>query len=241
MKTNRVWLGVFGVVVGAFFLLVPPIPQDESYHLFADRRAVFGVPSFWNVVSNAPFIVIGLLGLLRLRSLLDRVLFAGVLLTGIGSAYYHLAPSDARLVWDRLPMTVVFMAFSTCVLSETGKIRHPVKLLFVLLAIGAGSVIWWRATNDLRPYGIVKFGPVLLLLSSLWSARKRAYLWVVFGLFGLAQAAELVDQAIYVIFPVSGHTVKHLLAALATYSMFLWRRPEVPQPADRQFQTVGSH
>ena len=38
------------------------------------------------------------------------ILFLGILLTGFGSAYYHLDPTISTLFWDRLPMAVSFMA-----------------------------------------------------------------------------------------------------------------------------------
>ena len=109
--------GSFPLLVSAFFLFVPPIAQDETYHLFADSRLIWSIPNFWNVASNLPFAIVGILGLWKLHGILNRVLFTGVLLTFLGSAYYNLAPSDARLVWDRLPMTLVFMALLTCVLT----------------------------------------------------------------------------------------------------------------------------
>jgi hypothetical protein len=134
----------FALMVSAFFLFVPPIAQDQAYHLFADSRTLWDVPNFWNVASNLPFAVVGILGLWKLRGVFDRVLFTGVLLTFFGSAYYHLAPSDARLVWDRLPMTLVFMALLACVVKAND------WLLAMFLACGVASVLWWSMTGDLR-------------------------------------------------------------------------------------------
>ena len=107
-------LGIVGL--GGVFCL-PPIPQMQSYHGFADARTMLGVPNFLNVVSNFPFVVVGVLGLwLLLRHdavgpdgpVLERaerwpllVLFTGILLTAFGSSYYHLAPNNDRLVWDK--------------------------------------------------------------------------------------------------------------------------------------------
>ena len=78
--------------------LLPKIPQDQAYHLFADQRTLLGIPNFWNVVSNIPFVAVGAHGLARFRNnIATIVLFLGFVLTGIGSAYYHLAPSDGTL------------------------------------------------------------------------------------------------------------------------------------------------
>ena len=98
-------------------LLAPRIPQDPSYHLFADTRTIGGIPNFWNVISNLPFALVGIYGLARVRRLASRALRPGyivfcVAVIGVcfGSAYYHYAPSTPALVWDRLPMAIAFMA-----------------------------------------------------------------------------------------------------------------------------------
>jgi hypothetical protein len=103
---------VISMVAVTVALLLPPIPQDPAYHEFVDQRTLHGLPNFWNVVSNLPFVIAGLLGLLLLnrQSPVEgglpqlypayRVFFIGVLLTGFGSAWYHLAPTNESLVWD---------------------------------------------------------------------------------------------------------------------------------------------
>src|SRR5262245_15202615 len=55
------FLGLGIVALGLVFCL-SPIPQDLSYHTFADDRTMLGVPNFLNVASNLPFIVVGVLG-----------------------------------------------------------------------------------------------------------------------------------------------------------------------------------
>lgn len=91
--------------------LLPPIPQDPHYHEFADQRTLLTIPNFWNVVSNLPFVLVGGAGLRKFRhDPIPAMLFLGILLTGFGSAYYHWYPNDDTLFWDRLPMTLVFMA-----------------------------------------------------------------------------------------------------------------------------------
>ena len=92
----------------AVLVLLPKIPQDQAYHVFADQRALVGIPNFWNLVSNIPFVVVGA-GWARAfsrRSFCSSAFF----LTGIGSAYYHWDPNDGTLFWDRLPMTISFAA-----------------------------------------------------------------------------------------------------------------------------------
>jgi hypothetical protein len=198
------------LIVLAFFLFVPRIAQDQAYHFFADSRTLWDVPNFWNVASNLPFAVVGILGLWKLRDAVDRVLFAGVLLTFFGSAYYHLAPSDARLVWDRLPMTLVFMALLACVV----KANNSLLAMFLL---------WWNIMGDLRFYVLVQFGPLLILIPALWFVRDARYLTGVLIFYALAKLAEFCDREVFSSLPISGHSIKHVLAAVATYFIFRWR------------------
>lgn len=214
---------VAAAAIAAFFVVTPPIVQAQSYHLLADARAIWGIPNFWNVVSNVPFAVVGLLGLWNLRGIADRVLFAGVLLTCLGSSYYHLAPNDSRLVWDRLPMTIVFMSTLTCVVTRASDSRIQVRRLVLLVTLGIASVMWWNFTGDLRPYVLVQFGSMLLLIPLLWFVRDARWLAAVAAFYGLAKAAEFWDHAIFQALPLSGHTAKHILAALATYFIYRWR------------------
>jgi hypothetical protein len=225
MQTRRVlWVTAAGAfIAAAFFLFVPPIAQDQSYHSFADTRTPFGIANFWNVVSNLPFAIIGVLGLWRFRAAADRALFAGILLTCFGSAYYHLAPSDARLIWDRLPMTVVFMSLLYCILTTGSGARFGTWLLALLLTIGIASVLWWSITGDLRPYVLVQFGPLLILIPALWFVRDARFLVAVLAFYALAKLAELEDRIIFASLPVSGHTIKHVVSALATWFIYRWR------------------
>jgi len=205
------------ILIGiAVFVFVRPITQDELYHSFADQRTLLGIPNFWNVVSNLPFAIVGILGLRSARDLASRLLFAGVLLTAFGSAYYHWQPDTQRLLWDRLPMTIVFMSLFAIVAGR--------RLLFPLLCLGIASVIWWRISGDLRLYVLVQFVPMVMIPVLLLTTRVKPGLWAVLGFYALAKVAEAGDAALYSVLPLSGHTWKHLLAALATYYILRWRR-----------------
>ena len=109
---NRVFIFVSVMVASMLCLLfLPPIAQSQNYHDFADQRTILSIPHFWNVVSNLPFIAVGAAGLWQCRrDPAIAVLFIGILMTGFGSGYYHLDPNDRTLFWDRLPMTIGFMA-----------------------------------------------------------------------------------------------------------------------------------
>src|SRR6516165_11348492 len=114
-------LVLLGLMVGSLagLMLLPPIAQDQSYHQFADQRTLIGIPNFWNVVSNFPFLLVGAMGLLEFhRHAATIALFLGILLVGFGSSYYHWNPNDGTLFWDRLPMTLSFMAILAIVVEE---------------------------------------------------------------------------------------------------------------------------
>ncbi|HXX07651.1 MAG TPA: ceramidase domain-containing protein [Pseudolabrys sp.] len=215
-------------------LLLPPIPQDQSYHEFADQRTIFGIPNFWNVVSNIPFIAVGVAGLWKLRrNAAISVLFLGILLTGFGSAYYHLDPNDRTLFWDRLPMAISFMAILANVIEEQVALKVGTALLWPLIAVGLFSLLLWRWTGDLRLYGWVQFFPAvaLILLFVLFRpAYSGASSWLIAAAFyGVAKLFEFYDQAIYSIGSIlSGHTLKHIAAAAACFVVLEYFKKRQP-------------
>jgi hypothetical protein len=226
-----------GIIVA---LLLPPIPQPASYHDFADQRALLGIPNGWNVLSNLAFVLAGAIGLAGVlgkataRCALSPAyggFFGAVILTGLGSAWYHLAPGNDTLVWDRLPMAVAFMSFLAIIIGEYISMRIGRQLLMPLVLLGVLSVWHWYFTEsaghgDLRAYGLVQFLPLPLILLIAWQypdpSRAGRYLLAVFLLIILSKGAELFDGAVMAATGViSGHTLKHLLAALGVW--FAWR------------------
>jgi hypothetical protein len=173
------------------------------------------------------------------------IAFAGLLLTAFGSSYYHLVPSNARLVWDRLPMTIVFMAIVAAMIAERVELRLGLILLPLLLIVGIASVLQWyeselHGVGDLRFYAAVQaYSALMLLVVLLFPARySRGYdLAIIVGFYILAKALELLDKPIFNAgHLVSGHTLKHLAAAAAGYWLLrmLWmRRPigDVTKPS----------
>ena len=230
-----------GVVAGSLALVLSYAPsgQDPQYHAFADRRGFFGIPNFLDVASNLGFLVVGLAGLkLCVRDHRGvpgngwAVLFAGVALVGVGSAYYHLNPSSPTLVWDRLPMTVGFMGLFVALLGEYVSERLGAVILVPAILLGVSSVVYWRGTGDLRFYLWVQLIPLLLIpvLMILYRA-KYSHQWMLvaaLGWYALGKAAETGDEKIFVASygTISGHTMKHLLSAMgcATILLMLERR-----------------
>jgi hypothetical protein len=197
-----------------------PIAQAPAYHAFADTRDWLGIARAGDVLSNLPFAVVGLWALWSAReaSLAYRVFFLALVLTALGSSWYHLAPSDPRLVWDRLPIALACAALLAAVFDETNPTPVGDTGLFALCALAAASVAWWWVAYDLRPYLFLQVAPLLLVPLWQWRAHAPASSRIAFGLaiglYVLAKAAEALDRDIYAVGAiVSGHTLKHLLAA----------------------------
>lgn len=233
---------VTAVSAGVMFSM-DPIPQDPAYHQFADHRTIFGIPNFYNVISNFPFILIGGAGLLRLRwriadpGDLEEVsetaawffLFLGILLTAFGSSWYHLHPTNDSLLWDRLPMTLGFMGFFAGIIGERIGQRAYRLLLWPLLGIGVASVLSWYAgemqgAGDLRLYALVQFFPLLLipLLMVFYQPRYTGGVWIFVALAAYAGAKvfEHYDHEIQkALGIVGGHPLKHLAAAGACWAL----------------------
>ena len=217
--------GLAAVSLAALFLLVPPVPQSQIYHGFADQRTLLGVPNFWNVVSNLPFILVGALGLKYFRRDLSAgMFFLGVFLTGFSSSYYHWAPNDIGLLWDRLPMAVAFMAILANVIEERIDARVGNALLWPLVALGIASLLIWLRFDDLRLYGWVQFFPCIVLPLVFWLLAPRYsgtwYWFAAAGWYLLAKVLEYADAAIYSAGHImGGHALKHVAAAGACYAI----------------------
>ena len=226
------------IVLAIVALCLSPIPQPLSYHNFADHRGWLGIANFGDVVSNIPFAIVGLAGLIFLSKPRTRtfsndrerwlylVMFAGMILTAFGSAYYHLAPGNARLVWDRMPIMIVFMALLAAVIAERVSVAAGLCLFPILQAAGIGSVLLWRAGElhghgDLRFYAAVQVYAILILLLMLLVPTKYTRgsdYAVVVGFYVLAKILEEMDRQVFALgHIVSGHTLKHLAAAMAGY------------------------
>ncbi len=222
---------------------VDPIPQDPGYHRFADTRWLFGIPNFGDVMSNAGFALVGalgtavVLGVNRGRIFVEPsdarpyvFFFVGVALISLGSAYYHWAPSNERLFWDRLPISVALMALSSAIIADRIDARAGnAWVLVILIAAGLSSLLYWDHTEelgrgDLRFYAFVQFFPVVLLPVLLWLFPDYRYLagrcvaWVI-AWYGLSKLLEHYDAQVFEIlgYSISGHTLKHLTAAASAF------------------------
>jgi hypothetical protein len=236
----------------AAMLVHGPIAQLAHYHEFADQSVLAGVPHAADVLSNISFALVASWGILRLWPMRGdafsdagrhgyRLFLAGLLLTSVGSSLYHLAPDDARLVWDRLPIALACAGLLSAVRAECMSkpdSRGDALLLglFAVLSVG-----WWYFTaqngeGDLRPYLLLQSLPLILI--PLWQfiyrvpQRDRIAFGCALVLYVAAKLAELNDHVLLAALGfISGHTIKHLLAAGAAAVLVarLVERQHAPQ------------
>ena len=211
----------------ALMLTLDPIRQHAGYHRFADQRVILGVPNFFDVSSNVAFLLVGVTSVLFLarRTVSLRfawlTFFVGVAIVSAGSGYYHANPNDGTLVWDRLPMTIAFMGLFAAILGEYVDERLGKVLLVPAVLLGLFSVLYWHWFGDLRFYFWIQLIPLLTVPAVMILFRSRySHGWVLLvalALYGLAKVAEAYDGEIFALTRqlFSGHTLKHLLAALS--------------------------
>lgn len=223
-------------------LLAPPLQQHAHIHDFADQRAWWGVPCALDVLSNLPFAIAGLLGLLLLGRLpagalppsqawLGALFFSGLILTAAASSWYHLRPDDAGLMVDRLGMAVAFAGLLGLLAATQVRDRAGAMLGAALLVAGPlAAWICWRSGNVV-PWALLQFGGMALVVALAWRQPAGPGLRVQWGwviaAYALAKVAEVGDHAIFEATAgwLSGHTLKHLLAACAAWPVLAALRP----------------
>jgi hypothetical protein len=254
------------LAAGGAAVAAPRLAQPRWYHDFADQRCLLGIQHALNVLSNLPFVLVGTLGVLFVASPAARrpggpflepgerlryaVVFAAIALTGLGSAYYHAAPSNARLVWDRLPLAVAFMAYFAITLAER---VHPkgAALFLPLVLLGGASVVYWHLSEvhgggDLRLYLFVQLYPLLAtpVIMLLFPPRYTGGADLVAALlcYLAAKALEVLDAQVYARGGlVSGHTLKHLVAGLsAGWLLYMVRKRRPVCPGTQAAPALGT-
>ena len=225
-------------VIVAFFIL-DPIAQDSNYHNFSDIKSYLSIPNTLNVLSNIPFLLVGLIGLIGLRrgagslNIVNSIklsyffLFLGAALVGVGSSYYHFNPTNETLVWDRIPMTIAFMALYSIIISEFISDKIGKLLLLPLLLLGIFSVLYWSYTEsqgvgDLRYYAVIQFFPILTIPLMLIFFKSKyncvGGYWLLLLTYIAAKLFETFDYQIHnYLGLISGHSIKHVLSAFGLY------------------------
>lgn len=244
-KNTRISTVLLLIIATAALALHGPIAQFANYHEFADQSVVQGIPHFFDVMSNVGFILVAIWGLVSVSRLSTRTISSGNLLflysllaTGIGSTYYHLAPNDSRLVFDRLPIALACAGLLSGLWGEING-RDNKQLTYLLSLFAFLSVAYWFAgtlsgAGDLRPYLLLQGAPMALiplwLIQSHHSLKNRMALVSALLLYAAAKITEIYDhQLLAVVGSISGHTLKHMFATLASL-LIAWRMIKLLEP-----------
>ncbi len=225
-------------------MLLPSTPQPADYHQFADQRSFFGIPNFNDVISNLAFLLSGSAGLLFLRHIYQMpsqavfhdlseclpywVLFISVALAAVGSMVYHWMPDIDQLMWDRLPIVIGISALLSATLVDRVSPFAGLWALPLLVVLAVFSVVYWywtelQGAGNLNFYIVMQFYSILLIVwislrfPSRYSHGNDVY--QVIALYAIAKVSEMLDEPIFIWTDswVSGHTLKHLIAAYAAY------------------------
>jgi len=236
----------------ALALLLDPIHQPRNYNDFADQSIVLGIPHAYDVLSNLGFALVAVWGWIGLHPRRDhpalrrgwygyRLFLSSLFLTAAGSAYYHLAPDNQRLVWDRLPIALACAGLLAGVRAETRPDTRISLYAAAVVLLALASVAWWHFTDqpqrpgDLGPYLLLQLSPLLLipLWQGIYGAPRLDRIWfgVAILLYVMAKLAELWDHDILAALGwMSGHTLKHLLATLGAFVLVARLRSRVQRP-----------
>jgi hypothetical protein len=229
---NETWLLLAVMALAALAVFAPAIAQPPHLNDFADQRRLWGIPHAFDVLSNLPFALAGGAGLWRLRRSAGvlyesqrgcaRLFFIGLLATAAASSYYHWAPDDVGLAFDRAGMSVAFAGLLGMAAAARVSDRAGNALALAMMVFGPASVAAWSATGNVLPWAIVQFGGMGVLLLVLAVGREHlASLPVRWSLvllaYALAKLLEANDAALLRASGelLSGHTLKHVVAAFA--------------------------
>lgn len=273
-QESRLWLGfaILSLIATLGHFIYPLTPNAVAHlitaiglapqlggHHFADRAAFLGLPNAGDVLSNLPFAIAGGWGLKILLKLPKQTLpswtsyllfFVGLLATAIGSGYYHWAPDNNGLLWDRAGMAIAFAGILGLAAGQTIGARAATYLGLATLAASALGLSVWALTEDVLAWVCLQFGGMLLIVGLAISVPKKSAhnaqtsdtsvpskleptsisLYTIIACYALAKIFEANDALIFewTAHTISGHSLKHLAAAGTAWpvlcSLFNMRR-----------------
>ncbi len=236
---QRAWLSqtesaLLAVVAALLALAVfgPALAQPANYHGFADQRPWLHIPYAADVLSNLPFAVWGVVGLVccwRMAAVgaaqraLAALFFGGLIVTAAASAWYHWQPVDSGLAIDRGGMAVAFAGLLGLAVAGRISARAGVAMAAAVLVLGPLSVWAWAASGNVLPWAVVQFGGMALVL---WMASRKPLphalpvRWaLVIAVYAAAKGLEHADHWIFALDHgwLSGHSLKHVVASFAAW------------------------
>ena len=242
------------LILGVLAIYFSPIKQSRNFYDYADQSVLLGIPHFWDVISNLGFLVVGIIGLIEHKrkslalvpsmSFAYQLFFIGLIGAFLGSSFYHWVPGAFSLMIDRIPITVCFISLYCIIIAEYLSPKLGKAMLFPMLAYGVVSVIYWYMTDittgrgDMAPYVLVQLLPIIHIPLIVWLYPNkyyptRNYLYALV-LYVVCKWAESNDDELHAITSLlSGHTIKHILAAVAGYYIYLgWKKTAKKKPCN---------
>jgi len=235
MKTNKIIFYTAILFSVMFILALSPLTQSQDYHQFAEQRFIGHIPHFGDVLSNLSFIIVGVLLLVESRqwnyvelykgqkTLFKALAYSSIAL-GFGSGYYHWAPTDYTLAWDRATMVLGFaiIFYDSCVRYDIFGKKKVCQGTTISTITFLGTVIFWMISNRLEPYVFVQFFTMFVLVILAIKNYKEVpskHLFNMFIWYALAKLFENQDKLIFMMSGdlMSGHTLKHIAYAMALY------------------------
>ena len=196
-------------LAGAWLFVLRRRGQRLNHRQMYPIGSMHGVPlSNERKAAHTAYFHVGVIGL-------------GLLATALCSGIYHWHPVDASLCIDRLGMSVAFAGVLSLAVSDRISARAGMRLALPLLLAAVGAALWaWRMGN-MTPWAVVQGFGLLLLLALSWrqpqpGALGVRWVWMVVA-YGVAKALEVGDAQLFALSHgwVSGHSLKHVAAALA--------------------------
>jgi len=230
-------------------MLLPSILAfDPDPYAFACDGDLLGVPHFWNVVSNLPYLVIGLWGLrfLARRGLLTRPAFRNwtgiwisTALVAVGSGLYHWFLEPWALGADRIAICGIFAFVAAHVIHRVfargPSLAFSLSLLLLCEATVAawllGASTWWYGgLQTLAGLGTLAVVLVAHRRGTLTFSPKPVYLFCAY--YALAKLLELLDEPICNMTGlVGGHPLKHVASAIGLWYFGRWMAAEAQAEA----------
>ncbi len=234
LKKLECWLIAAVLALLVIGIVGPFVAQPVHQHDFADQRVWGTIPFAMDVLSNLPFALWGLVGLMCLpgltrsgrvdwQGLLSALFFTGLIVTAAASSWYHLQPDDAGLGIDRLGMVLAFAGLLGLAVAGRAGERAGAAMATAVLLLGPLSVWCWLATGQILPWLLVQLGGMALVVwmaavNPLPGALAVRWGWVI-AIYTAAKLLELADHEVYALtmHGMSGHSLKHVVASFAAW------------------------
>jgi hypothetical protein len=209
-----------------------PLIQPADYHHFADTRLICGVRNGADVLSNLAILAAGLVNLswcwrhrasdaVQMPGMMTASL--GFVMAAAGSAVYHFRPTDATLVWDRLPMTIIFAGVLAMLYTSVTGRRFLWSQMASLVAAAMLTALVWALFGELWPYALLQYGGLAAVVGFTYSRKvaNASGWWALICCYGVAKLFETIDASVWIATDhvLAGHALKHIACGAAGFAL----------------------